>query len=243
MQTRSQSKKRKRDTDHLESVDKAARIIQKFYSAHVKPLANSTDLMMEPFNRREPFGRREPFNRREPAGSIFRVCTDARQVYRFCPLQLRDAIVTTGKFVNPYTQFPLNVVELKRLCRAIKVLEPSYDLPLYEKETQETIQAQVKDRHENTVAIDHYKSVVDLIINSAYVCSDCSPFIPFAIQTFEMRHTEFSHLLAVFYNSYPAECATHIQSHLKRLRSAKKQCPWLSPIVTLYVNLLKLYAI
>lgn len=93
----------------------AVQRIQRFFRRHVRGFINHEDFMtLDPFT----------------TGPVFRHVVELNQVYRFHPLHLWRYFQEAGLLRNPYTQADFNPVELKRLQKLLKRVDPQFSCDL-----------------------------------------------------------------------------------------------------------------
>jgi hypothetical protein len=93
----------------------AAQRIQKFFRRYVRGFVNREDFMTL-----DPFG----------SGPIFRHVVDVNQIYRFYPLPLWRYFQESGLLRNPYTQSDFNNIEVKRLQKMLRKVDPTFSVDI-----------------------------------------------------------------------------------------------------------------
>jgi hypothetical protein len=104
----------KRPRHHLAKpgfITQAALKIQRFFRRYVRGFVN-----------REDFLNLEPFTK----SPLFRHVVDVNQVYRFYPQDLWRYFQENGLLRNPYTHVDFNVIELRRLQKMLKKIDPTF---------------------------------------------------------------------------------------------------------------------
>ena len=142
--------------------ERAARRIQHWWynmRRKQKNYMNDTDfLSLEPFC---------------PRDVVFCLIEESRHVYRFIPVHLAQWFLKEGKFINPYTRTPLNIVELKRLDRMLQQ-HTDFSVCLAEKYREIERSRRREYEHNETCRMLHNESVTQIssviqtIIRSTY---------------------------------------------------------------------------
>lgn len=130
---------------HELNIENKVRIIQKFYRTYIKPAVNKENLTLERFK----------------PGKLFRHVSETLKIYRFEPEQLAEWFLKCGKFHNPYTREPFNIIELKRLMRMIYERDKSFGWNFACNKNQEIIRKQTSD-------ITNLRETITLFENEVY---------------------------------------------------------------------------
>ena len=88
----------------------------------------------------------------------FWLVEDTQHVYRFHPLSLAQWFLQEGKFINPFTRSPLNIIEIKRLDRAVQQLDASF-VCLAAEHTRITAEQRRRREHEQTCRMLHEECI------------------------------------------------------------------------------------
>lgn len=140
-------RKRVRTTKRTISAEWAARAIWRWWR-HLKNLRNVKYVNETDFLTMEPIVINRPFF----------LIEDTQHVYQFHPLSLAQWFVQEGNFHNPYTRTPLNIVEIKRLDKAIRRFDPTF-LCLATEHARITLEQRRKREHEQTCRLLHEESM------------------------------------------------------------------------------------
>lgn len=154
VQPQSRKRKRRRPQDHFSHTSskkkqfsitpiKAAIFIQRWYRKRHWEYTNDTDFISLEIIR----------------GPVFRLVEDQKNVYRFNPLNLAQYFIKEGQFVNPYTRRALFPVELMRLDRLVRTVDPTFNVNLFETYKQLSIQRAQEREHERTCNLLHNESL------------------------------------------------------------------------------------
>ena len=84
----------------------------------------------------------------------FYLVEDTGHVYQFHPLNLAQYFLKEGNFTNPYTRKPLNIVELRRLDKMVKIYDPSF-VSLCDEQKRITIQRSQEREHARVCQLLH----------------------------------------------------------------------------------------
>ena len=144
--------------------ERAAQKIQRWWMAMCTKRKQQKYMNDTDFLSLEPFGRRD---------IIFCLVEESRHVYRFIPVNLAQWFLKEGKFINPYTRTPLNIVELRRLDRLLQK-HTNVSICLSEKYMEIQRSRRREYEHDETCrmlhdeSIAHISRVVQTIIRSTY---------------------------------------------------------------------------
>jgi hypothetical protein len=170
-------RKRKRDYDKIVN---AILKLQRWWRSYKKfTFSNDTD-----------FATLEPIQ-----GKPFCLIEETGHVYQFNPTNLASYFLKEGNFVNPYTRKPLNVVELRRLDRVIKTIDPDF-VSLREEQTRIT-QERAQEREHIRVCTLLHQECAQFIAQAIVLIRRTRPNNSANIM-FQIEHTILPHFFDTF---------------------------------------------